>query len=171
VSALNQSLPSTSRVRSWWRAPIGVHVRVLLHRTRLDNALLDGADPASSPELGLRARQLTATRHRRVLADSLDEVMRIAEGPKAPRLAASAPLVRADVRAARGALLDLGRSLQREGEVNPAGVILAERLLTDGSGPLYMKAENDALWHAAHEANAALDRRTRSVGCTGARQL
>jgi hypothetical protein len=163
MSSLTPHLSPTARARAPRHVPIGLFARVLVHRGRLDRQLLEGIDPASSPELALRARQLTAQRHRRVLADSIDEVMRLAGPGGTRRISASAPLVRADVRAARAALLDLECSLRRDGEVAPAGVILAERLLTDGSGPLYMKSENDALWHAARDASAALDGRTRSV--------
>ncbi len=163
MSSLTPHIARTARGRARRRAPIGLYLRALAHRGRLDSELLEGADPGVSAELELRAAQLTSRRHRRVLADSLEEIMRVAERSSAPRVSASAPLVRADVRAARAALLDLECSLRREGDVRPAGVILAERLLTDGSGPLYVESENDALWHAARDASAALDGRVRSV--------
>jgi hypothetical protein len=43
--------------------------------------------------------------------------------------------------------------------VNASGVVLAQRLLTDGTGPLYIEARNDELWRAAREASAALEAR------------
>jgi hypothetical protein len=156
MSSLGAHVSAGARENRPRRTPIALHVQVLLRRRSLDTRLLEGVDPGSSPELELRARQLTGSRHRRVLADSLDEVIRVAEGPKPSRLAASAPLVRGDVRAARGALLDLECSLRRDGAVHPAGVLLAQRLLTDGSGPLYVKAQNGALSRAARDASAAL---------------
>ncbi|HXW59849.1 MAG TPA: hypothetical protein VEJ23_10275 [Solirubrobacteraceae bacterium] len=143
-----------------------MYFRVLFHRRRLDGKLLEGAEPASRPELALRARQLTARRHRRLLADGLEEAMRLCEQSGTPRISASVPFVQADVRAARAALLELECSLRGSGEVSPAGVILAERLLTDGNGPLYVKSANDALWHAARDASAALDGSRRRVSDT-----
>jgi hypothetical protein len=115
------------------RTRIGVHLRVLSHRTRFDEELLGGVDPASTPELRLRARQLTAQRHRRALADSLKDAVLSSERGTAPRFSASVPVGR------------------------------AERLLTDGNGPLYVRSEHDALWHAAREASAALDGHTRTA--------
>jgi hypothetical protein len=49
----------------------GLAIRVLLLRSRLDELLLSGVDPEQSPDLTLRAAQLTSSRHRRVLADSV----------------------------------------------------------------------------------------------------
>ena len=98
-----------------------------------------------------------------MLADSLKEAIRVSERRANPRVSASVPVVRVDVRAARAALLDLECSLRRDGDVSPVGVVLAERLLTDGNGPLYVKSANDALWHAARDASAALDGRLRNV--------
>lgn len=163
MSSPTPHISSPARPLGRRRTPIGLQARVLLHRSRLDGELLKGIDPARSPELQLRARQLTAGRHRRALADSLQEVMRSSERSTSPRISAAVPVVRAEVRAARAALLDLECSLRREGEVRPAGVVLAARLLTDGSGPLYVRSEHDALWHAAREACAALDGRVRNV--------
>ena len=167
MSSLTPHIPRTARRRNRHRAPIGLYIRVLLHRGRLDGELLEGTDPSKSPELQLRARQLTAQRHRRVLADSLDEAIRTSERSLDQRISASVPVVRVDVRAARAALLDLECSLRRDGEVDPVGVVLAERLLTDGNGPLYVKSANDALWHAARDASAALDGRVRNVSRVG----
>jgi hypothetical protein len=135
---------------------LGVRIRALVHRGRLDGMLADGADPASSAELALRASRLTRRGYRRALADSFDEAVSIAEGREL-RLSAVPPLARREVRAARAALLELSRALRSERHVSPAGVALAQRLLTDGSGPLYLTAEHDALWHAARRATVALE--------------
>jgi hypothetical protein len=117
--------------------------------------LAASSTPDESFELALRARQLGRERHRRRLAASLEEVVRIAQ-EGGPTRTARPPLARRDVRASSAALLQLAQVLRHE-RVNVKGVVLAERLLTDGAGPLYVYGHDDQLWHAAREATAALD--------------
>jgi len=135
---------------------VGVRLRTLVRRGRLDSMLAEGADPASSPELALRGQRLTRRAYRRALADSFDEAISVAEGREL-RLSAVPPLATREVRAARAALLELSRALRSQRQVAPAGVALAQRLLTDGAGPLYLTSEHDALWHAARRATVALE--------------
>jgi hypothetical protein len=160
MSSLNPyfSTHRRQRSRSAWTSELGLRIRVLCRRRRLDTMLAEGADPAASPELALRSRRLTSEPYRRVLADSLDEVLCVAEG-RGPRVSASPPLAHREVRAARAALLDLSRALRQHTVVNASGVVLAQRLLTDGAGPLYIESRNDELWRAARGASAALDTR------------
>jgi hypothetical protein len=135
---------------------VGVRLRALVHRGRLDRMLADGADPGSSRELALRGQRLTRRTYRRALADGFDEAVSTAEGHEL-RLSAGPPLAAREVRASRAALLELSRALRSERQVAPAGVALAQRLLTDGTGPLYLTSEHDALWHAARRATVALE--------------
>lgn len=131
-------------------------LRVLLHRGALDRELAEGADADIREDLALRAAQLTAPGHRRTLADSLDEAVAIAEG-QGPRITSSPPLASRDVRAARAALLSLSRELREPGAVRAQGVAIAQRLLTDGTGPLYVESrDDDALWQLARRASLAL---------------
>jgi hypothetical protein len=132
-------------------------MRVLLHRRRLDNLFLAGARPGDSPELELRSEQLTALGCRRNLADSLEEIVCCAEG-KGRRSASAAPVASRDVRASRAILLQLANVLRSQNAPDPAGVVLVERLLTDGTGPLFVESENDALWRAAKCAVDTLER-------------
>ena len=136
--------------------PLAARVRAILNRRRLDTMLADGADPSATPELALRGQRLTRRAYRRTLADSFDEAVSIAEGREL-RLYTAAPLATREIRAARAALLELSRALRSERHVAPAGVALAQRLLTDGASPLYLTAEHDALWHAARRATVALE--------------
>jgi hypothetical protein len=134
---------------------IGVRVRTALNRTSLTAALAAGEDPHSRADLALRARQLTTMRSRNSIARSLEHAVRSAEDPR-PRMSSAVPLARRDVRAARSALRDLVAALLQEGDVSPRGVALAERLLTDGTSPLYLERTNDALWRAVVNASEAL---------------
>jgi hypothetical protein len=158
MSTMHSHLPARAPARPLHLRPasrLGVRFRALTHRAKLDTMLLDGADPAGSPELRLRASQLTGSRHRGMLARSLVESVEAAEGERR-RSMASVPLAYGEVRAARAALLELANGLSGEGPVAPAGVVLAERLVTDGAGPLYLASEQDGLWRAARRASAAL---------------
>lgn len=131
-----------------------VHARTFLHRHTLDEMLLSGVPRHQSPELALRARQLTRMRRRRALADGLRRVMRTVDRREL-RLSAVPPLAR-EVRAARPALRELELALRSSEEVEPAGVLLTHRLLTDGAGPLFLDNGNDALWRAVRRATVAL---------------
>src|ERR1700751_6180235 len=52
----------------------GSHVSVWLHQFELDRRLADGADPASSPDLRMRARVVAGPRSRRHLVAELESV-------------------------------------------------------------------------------------------------
>jgi hypothetical protein len=158
MSTMHSHLPARVPARPLHSRPtlhLGVRFRALTHRAKLDAMLLDGTDPAGSAELQLRASQLTGSRYRGMLARSLIESVEAAEGERR-RSMASIPLAYGEVRAARAALLELANGLRGEGRVAPAGVVLAERLVTDGAGPLYIASGHDALWRAARRASAAL---------------
>ena len=135
---------------------LALRLRVLLHRTRLDAMIVDGADTDADLELALRARQLTAMPYRHKLANGLDAVLSIAEGYHR-RVSSAPPLARRDIRASRAALLQLSRALRHDPVVTAAGVVRARQLLTDGTGPLYVEADHDALWHALRDAVACLE--------------
>ena len=53
----------------------------------------------------------------------------------------------------------MARALREEPVVAARGVVLARRLLTDGSGPLYVESGDSTLRHAAAETLTALDQR------------
>ncbi len=56
--------------------------RVWLRRGSLDRSLAAGADPAMSPELAHRARQLTSPRFRAGVAASIRNLLDAAEEPE-----------------------------------------------------------------------------------------
>ncbi|HXB14187.1 MAG TPA: hypothetical protein VNV44_00455 [Solirubrobacteraceae bacterium] len=160
ASSLSPRFETASAFRAEHEAGsrLAARMRALVHRRLLDSMLADGADPMSSPELALRAERLTAPAYRHKLADGFDDAVGLVERHE-PRLTASPPLARREVRAARGALTELSGALRSERRVAPAGVALAQRLLTDGTGPLYLTAEHDGLWKAARRATVALELR------------
>jgi hypothetical protein len=158
MSTMPTHLPARVPARPSHPRPVfclGLRLRTLTHKTKLDAMLVKGRDPATSAELQFRANQLTGPRYRGMLARSLFESVEAAEGERR-RSMASVPFAYGEVRAARAALLELANGLRGDGPVAPAGVVLAERLITDGTGPLYVRSRHDALWRAARRASAAL---------------
>jgi hypothetical protein len=129
-----------------------VRARVACRRASLDAALCEGADPGSSPELSLRAAQLTRMGRRLRLAASLQRAV-VAEGG---RRGAAIPVSWPAVREARGELLALARDLIEEPRPAARGVALTMRLLTDGDGPLYLPGSEGDLRAAARRARGAL---------------
>jgi hypothetical protein len=111
--------------------------RVRLTRSKLDDAILAGEPADVNPALALRARQLTDTRTRRRAARQLRGIVQYVEriGPRP--LITAVVIEPSAVRPARQAILGLAQRLDSDQPVQPGGVILAQRLLTDGLGPLF----------------------------------
>jgi hypothetical protein len=131
---------------------------VSVHRDRLDRALLAGADPVTTPELTLRAFQLTRPPSRAALAASLEGAIATAE-VRRRRSPAAAPLARQAIAAARPELEALASALREDAVVAPRGVLLARLLLSDGSGPLYADYGPRRLRDATGDTLAALSER------------
>jgi hypothetical protein len=127
-------------------------VRTQLHAHRLDAALAAGADPASDPELALRARQLTSSRFRARLAAGLDRA--VSDEGFALSAAVRSPAVIA--RAVAPAVTALAGQLRGAGDVRPEGVAQALLLLTDGTSVLYRGETTDEAVHAVERVQAAL---------------
>lgn len=158
------STPGSAEARIFparrWRprhrlAPTRVHVRVLLHRGRLDRLLLEGAEPVTTAELTLRAYQLTRRPSRAALAASLEQSVASA-ARRRRRSATSAPLARDAIAGTRPVLAELARALREEPVAAARCVALVRRLLADGAGPLYVESGDGALREAAVEALRAL---------------
>jgi hypothetical protein len=112
-------------------------------------------DPAWASELGLRAGQITATKRRCALADSLQAAVRDAQRP--PQWTAAVPLARSAVRAAADELRLLAECLAQTATPAAQGVALTEQLIRDPSSPLYAPGSPEALCAAARIAHRALN--------------
>lgn len=104
----------------------------------LDQALLHGADPASSAPLAARAARLTRSRTRRRLADSLERIAGGGDGRLRIRPARGA-------RVNRSGLHELAATLRAPGPVYARGVAGVRAMLRDGAGPLYADRHGEAL--------------------------
>ncbi len=137
-------------------------LRATLRRSELTRALAEGADPAASPELALRAAQLTSARSRRTLSRALRRT--IDEAHRPPLARARAVIIR------RGAVLEAADAIRTmiarltsPHPVQAQGMALAERILTNADGsPLYNPAERGTLQRQITVATAAMEPADRS---------
>ena len=113
---------------------LALRLRTRWKRGRLDEKLAQGADPASSAELKLRAAQLGSRAERSRLADSLVKTLDDARKP-APFTLRLQPH-RAEIRACADDLLALALRLRDERPVEVRGMALAALLFTRGKSPL-----------------------------------
>jgi hypothetical protein len=136
VSAMNRE--AEREARRPWRPRWLLRLRVALSKQSLDSRLLAGESPAESPELGERYAQLQRPQYRRGLAERLEHIVDVARAPDWLNCrSARVPLRRREIRQNRPLLLALSRDLVEEAKVQPRGVILTDRLLSDGCSPLY----------------------------------
>jgi hypothetical protein len=85
----------------------------------------------------LRVEQLTREEMRRRIARDLRGVVEYVDR-RGPRPVLTAVVIEpAAVRAGRTAILDLARTLEGTARVTPRGILMARRLLTDGTSPLF----------------------------------
>lgn len=125
---------------------------------QLDRDLLAGADPHRNQALERRGERVCARRNRDKLAAALEAVVARAKHG-GTSLSASAPVRSEDVLGARTQLEDLARRLHSDAEVDPQGVLLVRRLLTDPASALNSRAGAESLCAAVRQVNAALDPR------------
>jgi hypothetical protein len=137
--------------------------RVWLRKASLDRSLAAGEDPAASPELSRRARQLTSRRRRAGLAASIRNLLDAAE--ERPRgFTVAVPIQRRAILGERQMLLQLAEDLESQDELKPRGIAIVERLLIDGGSPVYVDCPDGALHGALVHAHAALHLAHRAAG-------
>ena len=102
-----------------------------LHRTEiLDDILLSGFRHVGGPDVGRRAAELVTLRRRRQLADTLERFVEVA----ATNHPCSVPLHRPALREMAPKVHELTARLREpEASVEPSGMVLVRRLVTDGS--------------------------------------
>jgi hypothetical protein len=147
--------------RGKWADDVGMHaarsLAFLLRTPVLDRRLLAGTDPSQEADLVTRAKRVCSRRQRDRLADGLERVLAEAEAQPASRaLSAAAPIARQDVRDASTVILDLARRLRSTAPMDPQGVLLVRRLLSDPASPLASHSDDVSLRRALRQANAAL---------------
>jgi hypothetical protein len=137
------------------RATRRTRLKVRLLGFRLDRRLAAGEPPWSSPELRVRAAELTAPTGRWRVAQEVDRVIEAAAQPPRPG-GAAVPLNRTGVLACGPLLSDLVDDLRHAECVESRGVALVRRLMRDGGSPLYAPESKAALERALRQAHTAL---------------
>lgn len=149
VVAAESALNAQRALRPSWSARVAARV----FASRLDRALIEGADPESTPRLAARAAILTSRSTRSDLADGLDVILASAQRPPS-RLRA---LPRHTSVLANAALLrDLSTVLRGPGPLYASGIARVHQLLTDGTGPMYTSRDGVALERELRVAHAAV---------------
>jgi hypothetical protein len=138
-------------------ASIKLRIRVATKRHALTRQLAEGADPNSTPELALRARELTSQRRRRQMARTLRRTVSEARRPAMTRALVSI-LNRRAVLEANDAIQATIARLASPDPVAVKGMAMLDRLITDGtSSPLYDRVEPGTLRRELLVARAELD--------------
>lgn len=133
-----------------------LRMRVAASRERLNRELAEDADPGSSPELALRASQLTSGRRRKQLVRSLRRIISEAHHPPLTRMRVVI-INRAAVVDAEVAINTMIARLNSAEPVRAEGMAIAEWMLTDGArSPLYNAVEPGALRRVVLVATPAL---------------
>jgi hypothetical protein len=132
-------------------------MRVATHRGALTEQLAEGADPTSSPELALRASQLTSDRRRRQLARSLRRSVSEMRHPAPTRALVSIVNRHAVFEAEDAIQVTIGR-LASPDPVAVKGMAKLDRILSDGaSSPLYGRFEPGEFKRQLLEAKSEMD--------------
>jgi hypothetical protein len=138
------------------RAPkLGLRMRVWSGGLGLDCRLAEGASPANSPELALRAEQLVADRSRRALSRALIAAVDAVRRPRGP-WGAAAPIAAPGVRAAEARLVLLARDLVTTGYPSVRAVALVSWLVCDPTSPLHNGQSPVTVSEIADRAQSAL---------------
>jgi hypothetical protein len=132
----------------------------LFGKRDLDERLLKDELSFDTGEGKARAEQLVSARHRAKSAEALRDLVEEAQRPHASLFNANLRVQRALIRDNQALILTLARELEELPTVNPRGVILADRLILDGTSPVYLTEsaidENGALVRAVERARKAL---------------
>lgn len=134
-------------------AGLGLRIRTRFGRSELDTELANGADPSRSPELALRAEQLSSAAERARIANALIETL--GDARRGHPMTLRVRPQREAVRAAADEIWALVTRLRYEQQVGIRGVAMAARLVDARSGPLYRHDSGD-LDDAIASAYAAL---------------
>jgi hypothetical protein len=130
----------------------------MLQAPDLDRELAAGVPATASPELGLRAAQLTARESLTALGEQLEAVVDASNAREQTVLS----LRQGEVVAARAALLRLAQRF-RDGAVPAAAAAIASQLVRSPRSPLFDRAATESAWEVASAAIDLIDRAGRAA--------
>ena len=116
-------------------APLLVRARARIRRPRLDTLIARAVYVPGDRALALREAELAGERERRRAADRIERVLE--DAARRPTFSAAVPIDAKAVEVARPALTELVATLRSGEAVEPRGVALTMRLLTDACSPVY----------------------------------
>ena len=127
----------------------------LLHRASLDARLAAGEDPEATPELALRAQQLSDLTTRRSIGRAV--LARLESTEVRWSLTSAVPVSREVLEESRPVLEQLAVALSSPEPARPEGVAQVLVLLRDGAGPLYAnERDGSPLYFAVRRALLAM---------------
>lgn len=142
---------------------VGLYDRILarLRAHSIDDELLNGRVATGNPVVLVRLARLLSRRYRSRIAASLRRLLGEARRPERNRFTARLQIKRREVLGNEPLILTLADELEQDESVNPRGVILAERLITDGmTSPVYgpdpIHPPEETVESAVKHARAAL---------------
>jgi hypothetical protein len=103
----------------------------------IDDRLLNGGVTDGRPAVLVRRTRLLQRRYRAAVARALRRLIAEARADERNVLAAKPPLQVREIRKSAPLIQTLADEVEAEETVSPRGVILAERLVTDGGSPVY----------------------------------
>jgi hypothetical protein len=108
-----------------------------LRSRTIDDLLLNGGVTDGSPVVLVRRARLLHRRNRSAIARALRRLIDEARANQPNLYAAKLQLKVREVLESEPLILTLAEEIENEAGVSPRGVILAERLVTDGDSPVY----------------------------------
>jgi hypothetical protein len=128
----------------------------LVSKRSLDDRLLAGEVSPEKGEGRKRASRLVSRRHRAHSAKALRQLVTESTRRSPSLLNANLPIQARAVWENAELILALAKELEDSPAVDPRGVILTDRLLTDGASPAYASEDHGELGRAVERARAAL---------------
>jgi hypothetical protein len=122
-----------------------LRLRTRVRRAGLDRDIARGARHPGDALLQWREAQLTSTRERARLAARIEHVL--AERPQTGVSSSAVPVDHAAIELAEPVLRELVFRLRSPEPVEPRGMVLGWRLLTDACSPIYAHRGEEP-WHA-----------------------
>ena len=130
-----------------------------LRARSIDDKLLSGGSD-DSPVVLVRQARLLQRRYRAAVAAALRSLIDAARRNQPNFFAARLQLKVPDVLANEPLILTLADELEQEERVSPRGVIMADRLVTDGDSPVYRP---DPIHHSPDETVESAVRHARAA--------
>jgi hypothetical protein len=119
-----------------WARPTDL-IRARLFARSIDDKLLNGSVSDASPVVIVRRARLLNRRYRRSIATAMRRLLEAARRRDRNHFRAQIQLQEEEILANGPLMLTLAEELEQEDSISPRGVILADRLITDGDSPVY----------------------------------